>query len=129
MDNGALLPHVALFPAFRAEQETVTALAGIVGQELKAAGAMTFRFQDVRVLPVVLHVTTAEADALTTGEVSGLMAVNVNVAGETAAFLTLTACGLSLRAAGAGWAPGWAAAKAIARVITGNISMPGWLYA
>ena len=110
VERVVLDPQVRLVPPVIAEQETVTALAGTVEHELKLAGALTFTFH---VAPVVVDVdfqlTTAAAEAATVGELSGLLAVNVRVAGETAAFVVVVTNGFSFNTAGAICPPGWAA--------------------
>jgi hypothetical protein len=59
---------------------------GTVGQEVKVAGAVTFRFQDAPNDPLVVQLTTAFDEPLTTGRFVGSVAENVIVAGETAWF-------------------------------------------
>ena len=83
-------------------QVTVTALAGTVAHDPKVEGALTLRFHVPEKLPGVCQVTDTAADPVTEGVVSGLVAVNVMVAGVAAAFVMLVARGFGVVATGAG---------------------------
>jgi hypothetical protein len=65
----------------------VTAVMGTVGHEVKLAGAVTFRFQDAAKEPLVVQLTTALDEPLTTGTLVGLDAEKVMVEGDTAALV------------------------------------------
>jgi hypothetical protein len=90
---------MGLVPPFAVTQVTFTALTGTVPQELKVAGALTFRFQ-AAVLPLVLQWTLAAEDPFTTGVPVGSVAENVIVDGVTEAPVRDTASGCSLIVAG-----------------------------
>ena len=80
----------------------MTALAGTVEHEPKVEGALTLRFHEPKRLPGVCQVTATAADPATKGVVSGLLAVNVMVAGVAVALVMLVARGFGVVATGAG---------------------------
>jgi hypothetical protein len=102
VDSGVAGPHAPLEPPVTDPQVTMTALAGTVAHEPKVEGALTSRFQAPEPLPVVFHVTATAVDPVTDGVVSGLLAVNVMVAGVAAAFLMCIASGFGVEATGTG---------------------------
>jgi hypothetical protein len=93
-------PQAPPKPPVTDPQETVTALAGTVAQEAKAAGALTFRVQAPKTLPLVVQLTLAAEDPFTTGVPVGSVAENVIAAGVAEAPERVTASGCSLTAAG-----------------------------
>jgi len=86
----------------------VAAPIGIVGQELKLAGALTFRFQEPRSVPVVVKEITAPDEPPTTGTFDGSVAEKVIEAGVIEALVIAVKLSFGLTAAGATFAAGCA---------------------
>jgi hypothetical protein len=86
VERVVLPPQDPPLPPLTDPHVMVTAVIGIVGQEVKVAGAVTFRFQDAANDPLVVQLTTALDEPLTTGRFVGSVAENVIDAGETAVF-------------------------------------------